>query len=495
MSDDQNILISSQVVDIAEHPEYIELVNRVCYYNAPNYNGSQLNYDESSLEKARTLIDMPVVAKYCVDSDGNPTFTGHELRKVNGEYQFGTEAIGTHTDVEIKEDVVHTVDGAEVTLPCLFAKQRIWTRFKNATSAVMRLYSENRLHNSWELAVNAYTYNNGVKYITDYTFLANCFLGLSSPAYGESAKVISLSDESSEDYLMVAEALTKDIASMSASNNNTDRREDIGVEIVTIEKNHNEISNDIDNNIDNNDEIEHVEITEENVDAPEMDETKGYEATKTIEESSITIQDIYMMARDALRDRDCHIAFIFPEEHILLVHDYSGKELDFIKFEYRIENNTMILNGEERVSLIVSPIQINAEISKLTDYLVKANKSIESLKEEVVELQKYKDELDKIKENAEKAKKENEIAELKVYIESSGCFSQAELEDKDIVAKINALDTMWFKSEIADRLMAKINSSSGKKHEVAGTKENVSIVLCNNNEATSDDVMKAFFGR
>ena len=69
---ESNILVSAKTVELAEHADYLELVNRVCFYDAPNHNSVELDYDDSSLEKAETLVHMPVVAKYCVDKGGNP---------------------------------------------------------------------------------------------------------------------------------------------------------------------------------------------------------------------------------------------------------------------------------------------------------------------------------------------------------------------------------------------------------------------------------------
>ena len=66
-----------QVINIAEHTTYIELVSRVCYYNEPNLNNDMLPYDDTSLERAQTLVNMPVQARYRVNANGDPTFGSH----------------------------------------------------------------------------------------------------------------------------------------------------------------------------------------------------------------------------------------------------------------------------------------------------------------------------------------------------------------------------------------------------------------------------------
>ena len=101
-------------IEIAEESKtYLTLVNRVCYYNRPNFNNTMLPYpdDENGRAEvegfAKTLVDMPVQAKYAVNAKGQPTFRGHEVQKdKNGNYVFGTQSIGTHTEVWIAEDDV-----------------------------------------------------------------------------------------------------------------------------------------------------------------------------------------------------------------------------------------------------------------------------------------------------------------------------------------------------------------------------------------------------
>ena len=103
----ENICFSSKSIELAENENYIELTNRLCYYTEPNLNGVALVYDEFSDEKAKTLVDMPVVAKYTTNSIGEPTFKGHEVYyDEDGNLYFGTDNIGTHIETYIKDDTV-----------------------------------------------------------------------------------------------------------------------------------------------------------------------------------------------------------------------------------------------------------------------------------------------------------------------------------------------------------------------------------------------------
>lgn len=211
--DREHICFSSKTIELSENENYIELTNRVCYYNAPNLNNVELPYDDTSLDKAKTLINMPVVAKYTTNAQGEPTFKGHEVYyDEDGNIYFGTDNIGTHYDVYIQDDTVITdLNGTTQTLPCLFAKYRIWKRNQNVVDAVHRLYDLGKLYSSWEIETISYQYNNGIKTLTDYVFLSNALLGFeyAYPAYGEDAKAIQMSQKDSQ--LLVAEAFSKDI--------------------------------------------------------------------------------------------------------------------------------------------------------------------------------------------------------------------------------------------------------------------------------------------
>ena len=116
-----------QVIDIAEHTSYLELTSRVCFYDEPNLNNDMLPSDDTTLEKAQTLVNMPVQAKYRLSPSGEPTFSGHEMKKSKstGEITFGTSSVGTHTEVYIENDNVD-VNGTIKNLPCLFAQRNVF---------------------------------------------------------------------------------------------------------------------------------------------------------------------------------------------------------------------------------------------------------------------------------------------------------------------------------------------------------------------------------
>lgn len=517
---ESNVLVSAKAVELAEHPDYLELVNRVCFYDAPNHNNVELDFDEDSLEKAETLVHMPVVAKYVADREGKPTFKGHEVSKTKNGYEFGTKAIGTHTSVEIKEDEVVLIDGTKAKLPCLFATQRIWTRFKNATAAVKRLFEEDRLHNSWELKTAEYTFKNGIKHITDYAFIGNCFLGLAEPAYGESAKVISVASNDDGD-LLIAEALAMDIASEPASNTHSDGKEEdkemenFEIEIVESQIQENESPEAVSENdvevseeMEVSEEVEDMEVSADEAEGDVVEAEEESQETAEVEQSAMnTVDDVRKILYNALckHCQECReheyleVSMIFPEEHIVLAKNWRMKALQFIKFDYRIEGEEATFENEEMIELVISPLHINSEIEKKNEAILESEKTIEQLNSQIEVLNKAKEELASIKAAQEKEMHEAEVEKIRQYAIDSNCFTTDEIASEEFSAKFESLDQAWIKNEIADRIVA--NRANKAKTEISEKKdivvsENLSIVLYrDDNTVTNEDVIKDFFGR
>lgn len=206
----ERVNFSSSAVELSESKTYIDVLQRLCFYGEPNYNSVMLPVEDAE-ERAQTLVNQPVVAKYTTTA-GKPDLGGHECTRMrDGSVSFGTAAIGTHTSVFVKEDTVN-IDGVAKTLPCLFANMRIWTRNHNIVSAIKRLFNENRLHSSWELLVSDYEFKDGIKVLKDYVFEANALLGTNNPpAYGEAAIALSLAESETAPETIIAEALAMDL--------------------------------------------------------------------------------------------------------------------------------------------------------------------------------------------------------------------------------------------------------------------------------------------
>lgn len=544
---DNEFVFASKIVDLAEEKDYLTLKNRVFFFNSPNLNHVQIDYDESSLEQCKSLINCPLLAKY-VRRNGQDDLGGHEVSMNNGQVEFNTAAIGTITDIEIVEEDVETVDGNVQKLPCLYATEVVWSRFKNATNAIRRLYQSGSLHNSWELKSSDYSFSNGTKYIKGYKFIGNCLLGTESyPAYGKSARVLDISENSDQyEYLaaesIFGEALALDIESASASNINqlddTNRKEGLSVDVnenVVVETSEEETKEETVEAIQaeetaevNTEEVETNEVTvseddpveesttdgetevdtEVGVDNSEVESKETDNAEKSEENtedvsSMKTANDVRKMIRKALDEIDdedyMDVSFVFPEEKIVLVQSWRMPDLEYVQYSYRVDGDKVILEDKKKVEMTVSPLQINSEIEKKNNAIAEANSRIVELENQNAELSKAKEELDKIKADRAEAEHAEAVNKLREYVVKSGRFADEEIASEEIQKAINELNESWIKAEIADRLV----SSLSKEKECVDTSEkndskhSIDIVLSEEEtkSVTITEVLDAFFER
>ena len=425
----ERIVLSSQSVALAEYKTYLLLENRVCYYGAPNANGVSLSL-ETAEQYAQTLVDMPVYAKYVPNMNGDPSFGGHEAYlDEDGEVAFDTIAIGVHTSVDVRPDVVETAEGKYETLPCLFATQKIWTRNKNIVAAVKRLFTEGKLYNSWEISYDTCRYmEGGQKELIDYTFEGNCFLGVDNfnfPAYGPDAKVISLSDlQKSDAAMLVATAAAKDVAEANMND------EEGGEQRMNI-----------DENIVEN---ENAEVNTSNSEAVEerTDETQEVEASV---EEAVEAEEAEIVETSEEDEENAE-----PKEEAPV--DEPSEEAEEDSHEKSEESDSA-----------------TSTIEVLTDRLAEMAKALRESQEEI-------ERLNSALEKYLAAEKETKIAELKKYVQDSGCFSEDEIEGEEISSLISGLDKASLAEMIADRTVEAVrkNSEASEKKSFASVSVSIS---------------------
>lgn len=451
MSKENSIFLSGKTIELSETSTYLTLRNRLCYYGEPNLNNVCLP-EEGALEKAETLVGMPVVAKYKVDLNGNPDLGGHEMsvNPITKEVRFGTENIGVHTAVEIKDDVVK-VNGIMKTLPCLFADLKIWTRNKNMVAAVKRLYSEGKLTNSWELLSSSYTFEDGIKTLGDYCFEAVALLGSAvTPAYDGCAATLSVASVDENPELIIAEALAQDVASRAEE------------EKMLVPK--------------ENPEVEQAEVIDvpapnAGVETPmggiqaEVTNAEGADGEPESPEcASWTEQDLRVKLSAACRaklDKWCWLSFHFPVDHVVWC-EYEGRasELDYVLFTYEVVDNVVIVGEPEYVTLAVNVKNINSELASRDDALAKASDTINTLKDEVASLSEYKVQIDKLNAEKEAADLSARKEALISYAVKSKFISESEIkEDETIASLIEKVDESGIKGIIAERFMKSLDSA------------------------------------
>lgn len=472
--------LSSTTIELSESESYLSLVDRVCYYGEPNLNNVKLPI-EGAEEAAQTLVDMPVVAAYQVNADGLPDLKGHEVSidPVTNEVKFGTLNIGTHTSVEIKDDVVE-IGGIKRTLPCLFANLKIWKRNKNVCAAIKRLYSEGKLHNSWEIVSEAYTFENNIKTLNDYRFEANCLLGQYHPAaYGKASTVLSLSE--ADPSVVIAEALAQDIASLA------DKEESMGtnevVSTVVIEgipmeeiaeiTEQSDIESVLDEQIEAEEEVKteetEIEEAETEVEESEVEESEVIEEVE-VESASITVRDLYDKLNKACREKIdawCYVWQLFPVDQICWCIYDSERELDYIKFTYTVVGEYVEVGEPEYLTLTASVAEMEKSIQVKNDALAEANDRIQELQSQVGELLPYKE----AKEAAEYEAAKEEIVKFAL---KSRQISEKEIKDEasEVYKHISELNISAIKEIIADRMVSAMEKqekviSTAEKHERA----------------------------
>ncbi len=436
------IVFASNTVELSEFKSYIELTNLLCYYDAPNDNGVQLPYDDKALERAQSLVNMPVVAKYKLINN-KPDLGGHEayIDKKTKEIAFNTDEIGTHTSVEIKNTEVD-LHGKKITLPCLYATIRIWTeRHKNTVAAIKRLYKEGKLTSSWEMNVSNYEYKDDIKILKDYIFLANCLLGSKVlPAY-PCATVLDMSSLN-QSQVMIAEALCKDKEESNLESTNIN---------PTVE------------------EQPTAEVSQQENEPTNDTETTQNSNTPQVEQSMLTVRDLRKKlsecCREKLKPAYVWVSFIVVDEGYCLCDSEDTDELEFYKFTYTISDGEVSVGEPEKIKLIVPIGQVNSAISSRDEAILQSKTTISELEGQVSELKKYKDIVDKAETEKAEAEKAEKIENLKKLAQTGGYITIKEIEEDDTIkTMISSLDESGIKNLIVDRMLAK-----EKEHKSAQT--------------------------
>ncbi|MFA6832561.1 MAG: hypothetical protein WCR36_09900 [Bacteroidaceae bacterium] len=500
MVDNENIRLSSEVVDIAESKTYLELTSRICYYDDVNANNMMLPFDDTSEIRANTLVNMPVQARYKKNFKNEGTFGGHEMYKdANGNVIFNTASVGTHTEVYIKEDQVTTVKGEQKTLPCLFAKYRIWKRYTNVVEAVRRLFNLKKLFTSWEILTSAYEFKDGIKKITEYEFEANTLLGFeyATPSYGSSATALSLASVE-ENEMIMAEALSQDLLNESLNKETTE-----GGSEGLMSKVNKEVAENKDvtatENTDVTSEQKTVESAEDNtasVDKKDVSELTDYDLREKVRE-----------ACKAKLDAWCYIAFLFPNsKEVWVEKEGRDAELDYVKFVYSVDENDVITVSEpEDVKLTVSIAEVNEKvvefensIASKDDSLVKASEEIATLKSEIAELAPYKEKFEIAEQEKIQAEQEEKKAKLVEMATKSGFITKEEIDtSEELKGFVDALDEKSLKAVIAEKFMASLDSKKTETtKDVAETSNHTPSTNLNSveDEIDTKSIMKKFLG-
>ncbi len=489
---DSQVVTQGQYLELSEHRNYLELTNLVCFYNAPNLNGLQLDYGETeeeqsaTLARAQTLVNMPVYAFCTVNSKREPTFSGHEAtRKMDGTMEFKTVPIGVHESVAIEQREVTLADGSRTeVLPCLVATQRIWKRNKNAVAAIHRLFDAGALHNSFEMEVSEYHFANGIRHALDYEFVGNAFLASDSinrgasvkPAYGSSSAVLSVAQVTEDDWnkceLMIAEALAMDELAEQNETEVTremDKEENIQAteETAEVEQSEEQQEEQVETaeadkaaKVETAEETEVTEETAENAESAEnadgIENTESAEtaeaeetATEEPELSAMTMEDIYEQMEQKVRERcgEGWISFIFPEDHVVWFHRRRTLQTQYAQIVYEIVDDKINIVSVEDVKIVLP-------LNKMVAEYPAQQQTINDLTQQVAELTEYKTKWEESEAAKAKAEHDTQVAALRDMVVKSNCFTEDEIASGELAELIENLKTVEVKAAIFDKMQA-----------------------------------------
>ena len=294
--------------------------------------------------------------------------------------------------------------------------------------------------------------------------------------------------------MIIAEALSQDLIIENASLKNDEggkensmKKKDIAEEIK--------------------DELE-VKVPElENSTAEQDSDKSNTEPGNDI--AQLTDWDLWIKISKACREKLgewCYVAFHFPvEKEVWVETDSRESELDYVRFTYQVENDTVTISEPEQVKLTVSVrnmesaiAELNSKISQKDESIIKASEEIASLKTEISELQPYKEKF----EVAEQERIEKELAEKKEKLISSvtksGLITKEEIEaSEEFKGFVNSLDEKSLKAIVAERYIASLDKKEPST-DVAST-QNVDVASTNLNAVEDDivdkkEIMKKYLG-
>lgn len=493
-----NVVLATKTKEIADYKTYVEIVNRVCYYDEPNGNGVLLPYDDSALDIAQTLVGMPVQAKYIVNDKGEPDLSDHCVSvDDDGNVTFGTESIGVHTEVWIEDDTIQTFKGEIKILPCLFARQKIWKRYPNYISAITKLYDEGNLHNSWEVSSFEYLYENGTKKLMSYVFEGNAYLGSNvTPAYGESAKALEMSN------LMVASALAQDVSALDTNNS---RKEDIPMAEKT--KENIEVETEVTDISETENQEANTEVVETTTDTTEVKEKVEDTAEEKVEETSenktneevsnenaenetasLTADDIARKVAELYREQQSNEYFYcyahLSAEKTIWLKSWDGDDLSIVVVKYDVSD-------DDEVSIVGEPVEttLKVDISTIYEEYSEVVNKLNEAETTISELSQYKDKYETMQSEIEKAELEEAKKHLQDMVDNADCLSEEEKHSEEVSSLIENCDEEGLTKYIGNKYIQSSVKRTKKenKKEISNVQHSFKKSLFNDTEISTQE--------
>lgn len=436
-------------------------------------NGNGVSLNRATVENwMPTLINQPLVGRVGYGGD----FTGHNvgvstITDAEGKQKkvvtFNTEAIGV-----FKEVAIETIDNDE----CIVGSAEIWARYPLVCELIKKRVADGTLHTSWEISVSESHMDGETKVIDNGAFTALCVLGKNvAPAY-EVSRALEVA-ESYED-TELSEALLNDISY-------NQKREEQPMEMDQVIVSEEETTETVEQAETITEDVADNPITSESEENAEESECKDDDEEKAeleeeaeVESASLTARDLRRAIEKALCERNCdgYVEYMFPEEHYVFVRCYGRdrKELEYSKFAYTVNGDSVELGEPEDIELVASPLHINEVVAEKDNAISDAANTIAELNQKIAELTPYKEAADLAAAEKEAAEKAQKVEALKSYASKSGFITESELTEGDIATMISELNESGIKQIIAERFMNSLNEKNtvevASKNEIGASK-------------------------
>lgn len=450
-----NIILDSnykiEISEIQDDPTYMDVKFIICDFST-NRNGVRINRNTIDDWKD-TLITKPLVGKIQFNNQNmEDDFTTHQAKKIykrddSGKviqsYEFGTDAFGVFTDVDIED-----IDGIDY----ITATARIWRRFTKACDIIQnRFENDIPLGTSWEISILDESTDEEGRIINNGIFMSHCLLGrTTTPAFeSNDSSMLEVAEEQENE---LAAAILQDIKQINKE-----------------------------------EELSSVETSDISLVEDKLKQNKGgiidMEKQNKAELSALTMDDLYDKLRKAIAqatstlDKYYYISYVYPIDFKVLARSYDDVDSKFIEFTYSVsENGDVSITGQQEVEMVFVPKSENdsviselqnklsekeTEISTKVDEIVKLGETIQSLNASISEKDKEIAEFEPIKqqiaEEEAKKKTEEETAKKKCLSEmlvSSKYFTAEEVEkSEELQTMISELNEVGIKTKIAERVI------------------------------------------
>lgn len=434
----EKVQLKTKILELSE-TNNIYMTSKLCILaDDVNANGAHFteDYIDGIVANKDKYVGIPLVVNRSKLEGSEYNSLTHELK----DNQLKTDIIGSFVDFWKETDDEGT--------PMLMGESRIHKRYPNVCKAVLDLYSTGDLEFSCEVLLSAYDVNNGIRTI-DYEDGKNPLIG--------SCIVSNAAEQRSRAFLLIAEALSKDVVESVEGGEDKVEKDNKG-EIAVFNK-----GNSIRYHLENS-ELSYDQIRDQAYDILNpMDDVKGY------------------------RDYNYWISDVYSTYLVAVDWDNSSEGH---KINYTVTDNTLNLDAKENwieVEYKWVPKNTDSELNSIIvaqkEEVVNLEENVEQLKTEIAELQEYKAKW----ETAEKQKKQAELSEKYSKLLSEDTFNSDRV--KSAIEDVNEL----LLNEIVVEEVAKEKESASV--ETAESKNKVTTFAKQQGDLLPTDAKARWYGK